>query len=220
MCSRLPLVAVAFLAVLVVENSAQAATDGPFTDFRDVVLGQPTNPTDFTITINTKFGKIRDQIIITIPDSWLTSRAVGGLSYVTPVSSDPTMVDITTLYGQDTNSPTNPMTITGFPSSFPANVFSGEQFIDTGGTAYPGTPIGGGPMLVSELPSMFPGYDLSPFLGGDPSSVVYAFSTVVPAAAVPEPASLGLLSAGVLLAAMRRRHAAGGWRQPCQVVPV
>ncbi|MGA2501614.1 MAG: PEP-CTERM sorting domain-containing protein [Tepidisphaeraceae bacterium] len=199
MRSRLSLIALAFTGLLVMGNTSQAAPSGPYQDFRGGVT-VPDPVSNFTITIYTQFFSIKDRIIISFPPTSALSVNVGGLSYVSP-STVSGMDDITTFYGMDNNPGANPMQLTGFPAGFPG-VFSNEV-VTAGGADYQGTPLG--QFAPSALASNFPGYDFSSFLG---DGSVFAFTTTVPAAAVPEPASLGLLSAGVLLAAMRRRRCA------------
>jgi len=193
------------LALLPVAG-ASAATVGPIEDFRAPV--DNPGPSNITIIINTKFWKLTDRIEINLPPIHLR---MAGVAYVTPQSTGgPDLVSINTIYGIDANPAAAGLTLTGFNPLTPEVIpMSPEIFTDEDNNEYLGSVAQ--PLPISALANFMPaGADLSPFAGADPNSLVYLFTTTnVPAAAVPEPATLGLAAGAALLGAIRRRRVTG-----------
>ncbi len=184
---------------------------GPYPDFQgyEDVTTYTYIPTQYTTTYHIPYD---GTVTITITD--LTTVAVTQKvavyvpSYVRikifgdPIIEDP--LSFFDIYAQDLD-PGNPGTrLTGFNASSPELVpLSNETFFGVSGTAY------SAPMqtvLVADLATLLPDFDLSAFAGADPGSIVYVAGPAnIPLADVPEPASLTLLAMGALAVIRRRR---------------
>lgn len=113
---------------------------------------------------------------------------------------DPTSLTLVDIWAKDLNPPwLSPLRQTGFDPINPEMVPAGpENFIGRSGTLYPAPLVA---TTLADLPSLLPGYDLSPF-EGDPMSIVYVAQASVPAsdfnapATIPEPGTLTLLGIG------------------------
>lgn len=113
---------------------------------------------------------------------------------------------LTTFYGFDADpgSANDFALTTGFDSVNPEVSFSDETYIGLTQN-YPATSLG--TFQIGELGLFFPDFDFSSFVG-DPGSIVYAFSGVVPTsdlARIPEPSALLLAGLAVAGIAVRRR---------------
>jgi hypothetical protein len=136
-----------------------------------------------------------------------------GLAYVPTGTTGEDVV--TTIYGQAYTPIGTGLETTGFTAASPEMTpTSGETIFGNSGTGYESS-WASGPTALSELSSLpqLQGFDLSDFQG-DPTSVVYAFQTDVPAsdlaAPVPEPLTMTLAGMGIagLVGYIRRRRMA------------
>ncbi len=218
MVSRLLLVLAVCLA-LIASAAHGSVIDGPFLDLK-ATLDPPPNPQNGIIIIfhfpqdtynyNPKINRIvkdRTRFWIEYDFSFgvvLPSKDVIGLAYQTWSDDSRTgMAEITTIYGLDPN-PASPdtLSIMGIAPDEAMGVEE-ERMIGVSGIEY--TPHSSFVSTVGDLPTLLPGYDLSPFTG-DPDNVVYVFKTMMPLSDmdVPEPASACILvAAGWVM--LRRR---------------
>ena len=138
----------------------------------------------------------------------LTVNDVGGVGYLgssTPFFDSGDLI-FTVLYGLNItpgcplNCPT--LELTGFNPLIASSISISEtKFIGVSGSEY--NPFFISSSLLSELPSLLPGYDLSLF-HGDPNSVIYLFQTTIPAfdtLAVPEPSTLSCIFLALMFCA-------------------
>jgi len=195
---------------------------GPFFDYQGGVIVSNETGKIIDIDIKTGFDKktkrYTDRLMITvdldkgIDVTWWTGRLLNlaGVAYVEEPDDPAGYVRITTIYGEEQTPPGPTPLMTGFPAAGwdGQSVFSDETFIGNSGTGYLGTPL---PFLtVADLPTQFPGFDLSVFSGADPTSRLFAFETFMPlsdVAVVPEPSALAAMALGLgLLVLVKRGH--------------
>jgi|GEM_PF-6369564 len=195
-------VTLALLSGLMTAQASHAATIiGPLQDLKETVEGS-----NIYIELETLMPLLwppwakKDKITIQIGTRDPHGRAlnVKGIAYDAYDNPDFTgNVLMTTIYGIDLDPTGSGLETTGLDTEFASVVsFSDEQFIGVSGTIYHGVPLG--TPTLADLPMLLPGYDLSPFQG-DPTSIVYVFQTLAPAADfVPESSSVVLLGLGAL----------------------
>jgi hypothetical protein len=198
---KLILLAVLTMAAALSSASANAGSViGPFEDFRGSVGQDGVNS---TIVINTRFWIIKDKIII---DIGLRTDMLG-LGYVESPTGDFTGdLRVWTFYGVDQNPGGSSLQMTGVnPLSPQFTPNGGENIEGVSGKIY--TSDVAMTLPISELSKQFPGFDLSPFSNGIPTSEVYVFGTTVPRSDLPapEPATVVTACLGVALVIGVRR---------------
>jgi hypothetical protein len=182
-----------------------AAVLGASEDFRGV-LWDPMG-SDFTHTFPTKnFWGRQDEIKITlslqlIEFQYNVFRGVAWVVTELPGAN----VQVYTLYGVDLNPMGDDLHITGVSAQQASGMlFHDEVQFGASGTSYPGISLG--TPTLAQLPAVLP--FATPFIEGDPNSLVYVFRTNVPSTdyPVPEMPTIGMFSVcGGALIALRRR---------------
>lgn len=198
---RTQLVCLALQLGIVGGRTAAAVTFGPLEDLCDLVGPSATAIVKGTIHGFSHF----DRISIELPNASSVAN-LRGVAYQTWTTPDLTGdVVITTIYGLDANPGDAALRIAGFNPLAPevAAMFDEVQ-IGISGTDYHAS-FSATPTLA-ELPTLFPGFDLSPFEGGS-ASFFYTFQTSLPGADyVPEPLAYMLLGMGAVLATGSRLY--------------
>ena len=184
---------------------------GPAQDLKTVLPGgeglQIATTTTVYYQVLDSHGRILLQGTVSYPDTQTISGLsvpVSGVTYVeSPGGTFSDDLVLTTIDGIDLDPDGSALILTGVDAQQPQFSTSGETIIGNSGMLYTSTfatetPIGNLAQVLG------PGFDLSPFAEGDPSSDVYVFQTIVPAAdietsGVPEPATWVLCVSGVML---------------------
>lgn len=218
------------LIAFVLQNAnANTITVGPVPDFKGIktVTAKTTIPTGFEIPLS--FGiwgydlcsfniDLTDKIDVKInipvpvfaasywtieyPDEWdITQPLFADLvEYFGSDSNYATVVDI---WAMDSNPSGEEIVLEGFNPTDPELVpLSDETFIGISDTEYIASVF---ESTVSNLTSLFPGYDLSAFDGVEGTDIVYVAQTFIPVndsgslQCIPEPSTSLLFGIGLLL---------------------
>jgi hypothetical protein len=146
--------------------------------------GNPDDPFDISTSIDDFFFFSNDHLMGSLTQSGIGQGGFHGGAYAfadtgPEVGADDGWVRLTTVYGIDMNPSCPVLMLTGFDAAAPQMIpVSGETFFTRSGTQYSSSSVQVVPL--SQLATVLPGHNLSPFAGGDPSSVLYVFRTFAP----------------------------------------
>lgn len=211
--NRCQAVGAGVLWIAAIGSTCHGITIGPYEDFRGVIVAAAVPGMGMTGGSSGGWN-LKDSNLIYLapgsPDAYLRGAAYA--TSATPDFAGP--VTLTTIYGVDVDPAGAALLIGGFNPIDPEidSIFDEMYFGSLSGVWYPAT-VALTPTM-SELATLLPGFDLSPFSGSS-DSFFYLFQGTVPGSEfqlIPEPSTLVLGVGGglLLLAARARRRRAVG----------